>query len=185
MVTRKQRLRNSHGCSVPGKFSRNSCRTAQKKKESEPCHARKIGCIDSRIRQGKVSRMHVLWSVIAASLIAAGLLGANVPALPGIPLIFGGLMAVGGRRSLPPRRSVVAPWHRLCGRRGVDCGPARRRFGCKARGSQPARRLGCSSGHGDRSIFWIAWTAAGAFHRRADRRTDGRQQYLGARRTSA
>jgi len=35
--------------------------------------------------------MHVLLSVIAASLIAVGLVGAVVPVLPGIPLIFGAL----------------------------------------------------------------------------------------------
>ena len=40
--------------------------------------------------------MHVLWSVIAASLIAVGLVGAIVPVLPGIPLIFGGLWLLAG-----------------------------------------------------------------------------------------
>jgi hypothetical protein len=40
--------------------------------------------------------MHILGSVIAASLIAAALVGAIVPVLPGIPLIFGGLWLLAG-----------------------------------------------------------------------------------------
>jgi uncharacterized protein YqgC (DUF456 family) len=40
--------------------------------------------------------MQVLSYVIAASLIAAGLAGAVVPALPGIPLIFGGIWLFAG-----------------------------------------------------------------------------------------
>jgi hypothetical protein len=40
------------------------------------------------------SAMHVLLDVIAAVLIAAGLAGAVVPMLPGIPLIFAGLWMV-------------------------------------------------------------------------------------------
>ena len=40
--------------------------------------------------------MHVLLSIIAASLIAAGLVGAVVPVLPGIPLIFGGIWLIAG-----------------------------------------------------------------------------------------
>src|ERR1700721_3463093 len=41
-------------------------------------------------------QMHVLLSVLAASLIAVGLVGAVVPALPGIPLIFGGIWLIAG-----------------------------------------------------------------------------------------
>jgi uncharacterized protein YqgC (DUF456 family) len=44
----------------------------------------------------EASPVHVLWSVIAASLIAVGLVGAIVPVLPGIPLIFGGLWLLAG-----------------------------------------------------------------------------------------
>jgi uncharacterized protein len=40
--------------------------------------------------------MQVLLYVIAASLIVAGLAGAVVPALPGIPLIFGGIWLFAG-----------------------------------------------------------------------------------------
>jgi len=40
--------------------------------------------------------MRVLWDVIGATLIAAGLIGAIVPALPGIPLIFGGIWLIAG-----------------------------------------------------------------------------------------
>jgi uncharacterized protein YqgC (DUF456 family) len=40
--------------------------------------------------------MQVLLYVIAASLMAAGLAGAVVPALPGIPLIFGGIWLFAG-----------------------------------------------------------------------------------------
>ena len=40
--------------------------------------------------------MHILLDVIAATLIAAGLIGALVPALPGIPLIFGGIWLIAG-----------------------------------------------------------------------------------------
>src|SRR5580693_4489706 len=40
--------------------------------------------------------MQVLLHVIAALLIAAGLAGAVVPALPGIPLIFGGIWLFAG-----------------------------------------------------------------------------------------
>src|ERR1700723_3689483 len=40
--------------------------------------------------------MQVLLYVIAASLIAAGVAGAVVPALPGIPLIFGGIWLFAG-----------------------------------------------------------------------------------------
>jgi uncharacterized protein YqgC (DUF456 family) len=40
--------------------------------------------------------MSVLWLAIAATLILVGLAGAIVPALPGIPLIFGGLWLVAG-----------------------------------------------------------------------------------------
>jgi uncharacterized protein YqgC (DUF456 family) len=39
-------------------------------------------------------RMAALWYLIAAALIVAGLVGAVVPALPGIPLIFGGIWLV-------------------------------------------------------------------------------------------
>jgi uncharacterized protein YqgC (DUF456 family) len=38
--------------------------------------------------------MHVLLYVTAAALITAGLFGAIVPALPGIPLIFGGIWLI-------------------------------------------------------------------------------------------
>jgi uncharacterized protein YqgC (DUF456 family) len=38
--------------------------------------------------------MNVLLNVIGAALIAAGLIGAIVPALPGIPLIFGGIWLI-------------------------------------------------------------------------------------------
>jgi uncharacterized protein YqgC (DUF456 family) len=44
----------------------------------------------------EASPVHVLWSVIAAALIAVGLVGAIVPVLPGIPLIFGGLWLLAG-----------------------------------------------------------------------------------------
>ena len=40
--------------------------------------------------------MHTLLFVIAAALIAAGLLGAIVPALPGIPMIFAGIWLIAG-----------------------------------------------------------------------------------------
>jgi uncharacterized protein YqgC (DUF456 family) len=38
----------------------------------------------------------MLLDVIGAALIAAGLIGALVPALPGIPLIFGGIWLIAG-----------------------------------------------------------------------------------------
>jgi uncharacterized protein YqgC (DUF456 family) len=40
--------------------------------------------------------MTVLLDVIGAALILAGLIGAIVPALPGIPLIFGGIWLIAG-----------------------------------------------------------------------------------------
>jgi uncharacterized protein YqgC (DUF456 family) len=40
--------------------------------------------------------MTILLEVIGAALIAAGLIGAIVPALPGIPLIFGGIWLMAG-----------------------------------------------------------------------------------------
>jgi len=40
--------------------------------------------------------MTMLLDVIGAALIAAGLIGAIVPALPGIPLIFGGIWLIAG-----------------------------------------------------------------------------------------
>jgi uncharacterized protein YqgC (DUF456 family) len=40
--------------------------------------------------------LHVLLNVLGAVLIAAGLLGAIVPALPGIPLLFGGIWLIAG-----------------------------------------------------------------------------------------
>jgi uncharacterized protein YqgC (DUF456 family) len=40
--------------------------------------------------------MTILLEVIGAVLIAAGLIGAIVPALPGIPLIFGGIWLMAG-----------------------------------------------------------------------------------------
>jgi hypothetical protein len=40
--------------------------------------------------------MHMLLEVIGAALIATGLLAALVPALPGIPLIFGGIWLIAG-----------------------------------------------------------------------------------------
>jgi uncharacterized protein YqgC (DUF456 family) len=40
--------------------------------------------------------MNILLYVIAAALIGAGLVGAIVPALPGIPLIFGGIWLIAG-----------------------------------------------------------------------------------------
>jgi uncharacterized protein YqgC (DUF456 family) len=40
--------------------------------------------------------MQILLSVIAMALIVAGLVGAIVPALPGIPLIFAGIWLVAG-----------------------------------------------------------------------------------------
>ena len=54
--------------------------------------------------------MHVLWSVIAVLLIAAGLLGAIVPALPGIPLIFGGLWLLGDVSILRSAHVGVSAW---------------------------------------------------------------------------
>src|SRR3979409_698875 len=41
-------------------------------------------------------RMDTLLYVTAATLIATGLVGAVVPALPGIPLIFGGIWLIAG-----------------------------------------------------------------------------------------
>jgi uncharacterized protein YqgC (DUF456 family) len=40
--------------------------------------------------------MHVTLDVIGAALIAVGLVGALVPVLPGIPLIFGGIWLIAG-----------------------------------------------------------------------------------------
>jgi len=40
--------------------------------------------------------MNILLAVIGAALIAAGLIGAIVPAVPGIPLIFGGIWLIAG-----------------------------------------------------------------------------------------
>jgi uncharacterized protein YqgC (DUF456 family) len=40
--------------------------------------------------------MNAVLNVIGAALIAAGLIGAIVPALPGIPLIFGGIWLIAG-----------------------------------------------------------------------------------------
>ncbi len=57
--------------------------------------------------------MHVLSSVIAASLIAAGLVGAIVPVLPGIPLIFGGLWLLAGA----DHYRHISPWWLL----GIAC----------------------------------------------------------------
>jgi uncharacterized protein len=50
--------------------------------------------------------MHVLWFIIAALLIAAGLVGAIVPVLPGVPLIFGGLWLLAG----VDHYRHVSPW---------------------------------------------------------------------------
>jgi uncharacterized protein YqgC (DUF456 family) len=38
--------------------------------------------------------MHSVWLVVGAALIMAGLAGAIIPALPGIPLIFGGIWLI-------------------------------------------------------------------------------------------
>jgi uncharacterized protein YqgC (DUF456 family) len=38
--------------------------------------------------------MHSVWLVLGAMLIVAGLAGAVIPALPGIPLIFGGVWLI-------------------------------------------------------------------------------------------
>jgi uncharacterized protein YqgC (DUF456 family) len=40
--------------------------------------------------------VHILLYIIAAALIVVGLIGAIVPALPGIPLIFGGIWLIAG-----------------------------------------------------------------------------------------
>jgi uncharacterized protein len=40
--------------------------------------------------------VHILLYVVAAALIVVGLIGAIVPALPGIPLIFGGIWLIAG-----------------------------------------------------------------------------------------
>ena len=40
--------------------------------------------------------MDILFYVMAAALIAVGLVGAIVPALPGMPLIFGGIWLIAG-----------------------------------------------------------------------------------------
>jgi uncharacterized protein len=40
--------------------------------------------------------MHILLYLIAAALIVSGLVGAVVPALPGIPLLFGGIWLIAG-----------------------------------------------------------------------------------------
>jgi uncharacterized protein len=40
--------------------------------------------------------VHILLYVVAAVLIVVGLIGAIVPALPGIPLIFGGIWLIAG-----------------------------------------------------------------------------------------
>ena len=40
--------------------------------------------------------MNILWVALAAALILVGLAGAIVPALPGIPLIFGGIWLIAG-----------------------------------------------------------------------------------------
>jgi uncharacterized protein len=40
--------------------------------------------------------VHILLYVAAAALIVVGLIGAIVPALPGIPLIFGGIWLIAG-----------------------------------------------------------------------------------------
>jgi uncharacterized protein len=42
------------------------------------------------------SNMHILLYLIAAALIVSGLVGAVVPALPGIPLLFGGIWLIAG-----------------------------------------------------------------------------------------
>jgi uncharacterized protein YqgC (DUF456 family) len=40
--------------------------------------------------------MHILLYLIAAALIVSGVIGAVVPALPGIPMIFGGIWLIAG-----------------------------------------------------------------------------------------
>jgi uncharacterized protein len=77
-----------------------------KKQYREFRNARKIG-------RKEPSPMHFLSSVIAASLIAAGLVGAIVPVLPGIPLIFGGLWLLAGA----DHYRHISPWWLL----GIAC----------------------------------------------------------------
>lgn len=63
-----------------------------------------IRCADARYgvlrRSGRIvgdnSIMHILLYLIAAALIVSGLVGAVVPALPGIPLLFGGIWLIAG-----------------------------------------------------------------------------------------
>jgi uncharacterized protein len=69
-------------------------------------NACKMGCKE-------VSPMHVLSTAIAVLVIAAGLLGALVPALPGIPLIFGGLWLLAG----VDHYRHISPWWLL----GIAC----------------------------------------------------------------
>jgi uncharacterized protein YqgC (DUF456 family) len=50
--------------------------------------------------------MDALWFALGAALIVAGVAGAVVPALPGIPLIFGGLWLI----AAVDRYHHVGPW---------------------------------------------------------------------------
>jgi hypothetical protein len=110
--------------------------------------------------------MHVLLSVIAASLIAVGLVGAVVPALPGIPLIFGGIWLIAG---MDHYRHIGLGWLlciALVGSVGLTLD--------LLAGALGAKRVGAS-----RRAVWgaLLGTLIGTFLRCAGRRTRGRQQH--------
>src|SRR3546814_2357649 len=45
-----------------------------------------------RTSKGKPMDLHALWYVLAALMVIVGLAGTILPALPGLPLVFGGML---------------------------------------------------------------------------------------------
>ena len=114
--------------------------------------------------------MDAVLYVVAAVLIVLGLIGALIPAMPGIPLIFGGIWLIAG---LDHYRHLGKVWLisiAVIGALGLGMDSARRRAGCKARRRQSTSGLGRAARH----PRWIFLRAAGRRARPIRRRRAGR-----------
>jgi len=119
--------------------------------------------------------MDTLLYVIAAASIIAGLAGAVVPALPGIPLIFAGIWLVAGI----DHYDHLGLWWLLgiaiVGAVGMILDLLAGALGAKRVGaSQPASGVGRPIGRNDWSFFWLARPTIRSIPRRPSRRVGRR-----------
>ena len=107
----------------------------------------------------------ILWWVLAALIVISGLVGVVVPALPGIPIMFAGLVLAAWSTDFEPvgwgTIGVLAALTVL----SVIIDFLSAAFGAKRKGASPRAFLGGNPGCDRWNVLWLGRYRAGAIYR--------------------